>query len=115
VAGFGFIDAQYFRVLVEGGAVGMVCFLWLLWRLLGMGHDAWHRLRGTRFEALPLAFLAALAAMVTHAIGANTFIIVRIMEPFWFFAAIVTILPDIAARSLGTPKPAGAQTAGLTG
>ncbi|MBI4620325.1 MAG: hypothetical protein HY739_09220, partial [Desulfobacterales bacterium] len=33
------------------------------------------------------------AAMLTHAIGANTFIIVRIMEPFWFLAAIVIMLP----------------------
>jgi hypothetical protein len=31
--------------------------------------------------------------LVVHALGANTFIIVRIMEPFWFFVGIITVLP----------------------
>jgi hypothetical protein len=31
--------------------------------------------------------------LVVHALGANTFIIVRIMEPFWFFAGIIVVMP----------------------
>ena len=45
------------------------------------------------YKGLALGFLAGLVAMLTHAISANTFIIVRIMEPFWFLAAIVIMLP----------------------
>ncbi|MBI5233968.1 MAG: hypothetical protein HY880_06410, partial [Deltaproteobacteria bacterium] len=33
--------------------------------------------------------LAGLAALTAHALSANTFIIVRIMEPFWLGAALV--------------------------
>ena len=38
-----------------------------------------------------------------HAIGSNTFIIVRIMEPFWFFAGIVLMLPQLERTELGPP------------
>ena len=36
--------------------------------------------------------------MMTHSMGSNTFIIVRIMEPYWFFAAMVIILPTLEAE-----------------
>jgi hypothetical protein len=36
--------------------------------------------------------------MVTHGIGASTFIIVRIMEPFWFMTGIITLLPSLVER-----------------
>ena len=39
-------------------------------------------------------------------IGSNTFIIVRIMEPFWFFAGIVLMLPQLERDDLApTPPP----------
>jgi hypothetical protein len=36
-----------------------------------------------------------------HAIGANTFIIVRIMEPFWFVAAMVMMIPSLQKHGTG--------------
>jgi hypothetical protein len=36
-----------------------------------------------------------LVGLLVHGIGANTFIIVRIMEPFWFLAGIVIALSAI--------------------
>jgi len=33
--------------------------------------------------------------MFMHSLGANTFIIVRIMEPFWFLVGMVLILPRL--------------------
>ncbi|MBP2670484.1 MAG: conserved rane protein of unknown function [candidate division NC10 bacterium] len=93
VTGFAFMDAQYVRVLVEGGLLGLAAFLWLLWRILRTAWDTYRRTVGTRFEGLALGYIAGFAAMITHCIGANTFIIVRIMEPFWFLTGIVTILP----------------------
>jgi len=41
---------------------------------------------------------AGLTAIVTHSIGANTFIIVRIMEPFWFMTGIIATLPTLVAK-----------------
>ena len=58
---------------------------------------------------MALGFLAGTVGLLMHAIGSNTFIIVRIMEPFWFFAGIVVMLPllerDEAARR-AAPAPA---------
>ena len=93
VTGFAFMDAQFVRVLTEAGLVGLGAFLWLLWRILRTAWNTHQRTVGTRFEGLTLGYIAGLFAMVTHCVGANTFIIVRIMEPFWFLTGIVTILP----------------------
>jgi O-antigen ligase len=103
VTGFGFIDAQFMRVLVETGLVGLAAFLWLLWRVVGVARDVHRRVAGTRFEGLTLGYLAGLVAMITHGIGANTFIIVRIMEPFWFMTGIITLLPLLEGKN-GLPR-----------
>jgi hypothetical protein len=44
---------------------------------------------------MTVGFLAAAAGLLVHAIGANTFVIVRIMEPFWLFAGLVMVAPMI--------------------
>jgi len=41
--------------------------------------------------------------MLVHAIGSNTFIIVRIMEPFWLFAGLVVK----GHRMASPPTPEG--------
>jgi O-antigen ligase len=118
VTGFAFMDAQFIRVLVETGLVGLAAFLYLVWRLLRVAWDVHRQLAGSRFEGLSLGFLAGLAGIITHSLGANTFIIVRIMEPFWFFAGIVAMLPSLQAgnapaagserpAALGQPRPGG--------
>ncbi|HXZ44602.1 MAG TPA: O-antigen ligase family protein, partial [archaeon] len=65
VTGFGFIDAQFVRVLVESGLVGLATFLWLLWRIFQIGTDVHRRVVGTRFEGLSLGYLAGLVALIT--------------------------------------------------
>jgi O-antigen ligase len=99
VTGFAFMDAQFVRVLVETGLVGLAAFLWLLWRVGGVAWDIHRRAAGTRFEGLTLGYLAGLVALITHGIGANTFVIVRIMEPFWFVTSVIVVLPGFMAES----------------
>jgi hypothetical protein len=98
VTGFAFMDAQFVRVLVETGLVGLAAFLWLLWRTLRVARDVRRRVAGSRFEGLTLGYLAGVVAMIAHGIGANTFIIVRIMEPFWFMTGIITLLPSLVGK-----------------
>lgn len=102
VTGFTFIDAQYVRVLVEAGLIGFCAFLWLLWSILRTARDTYKRVFGTWYEGLALGYLAGCVALLVHAVGANTFIIVRIMEPFWFMTAIIAILPNIIATGAPT-------------
>ena len=105
VTGYGFLDAQYPRVLAETGLLGFAAFIWLIYSLFTRAREAYRRARDPLFRGLALGFLAGLMAMLGHSVGANTFIIVRIMEPFWFLAAIVVMLPVIqeseAAKALG--------------
>jgi O-antigen ligase len=102
VTGFAFMDAQYVRVLVEAGLIGLAAFLWLLWRILRTAWSTHQRTVGTRFEGLALGYIAGFMALITHCVGANTFIIVRIMEPFWFLTAIVTVLPLLDRLETGS-------------
>jgi O-antigen ligase len=108
VAGFGFIDAQYIRVLVEGGLFAIASFLWLLWRILRLGWNAHRLCFNTKYGGLATGYLAGAIAMMVHSIGANTFIIVRIMEPFWFLTGIITLLPALV---VGKPVPQSAPLA----
>jgi hypothetical protein len=47
------------------------------------------------FKALYLGMLGALAGLIGHSISASSFIIVRIMEPFWFLMGLATTYPLI--------------------
>lgn len=92
--GFTFMDAQYPRILVESGAIGFCAFLWLIYSLFKFGISIRINHPDPFTRALAIGFLAGLSGLVVHAIGANTFIIVRIMEPFWGLTAILFILSE---------------------
>ena len=109
VTGFAFMDAQFVRVLAETGLVGLAAFLWLLWRTWHVVWDTHKRAAGTWYEGVTLGYLAGLVAMVIHSIGANTFIIVRIMEPFWFMTGIITLLPQLERKEAPLRAEAGSK------
>ena len=105
VTGFRFMDAQYARTLVETGVVGMAAFVWLMWSVIRSARAAFKRLDDPEERGLVLGFMAGTVGLLVHAIGSNTFIIVRIMEPFWFFAGIVVMLPVVADRGARREPP----------
>jgi len=108
VTGGFFLDAQYPRTLMETGILGLGSLFWLIWTLLRTGHSAFQSLTRPEDRGLALGFLAGTAALLGHAVGSNTFIIIRVMEPFWFFAALVIML--LRLQETGTSPTAGAPT-----
>ena len=46
-------------------------------------------------KGITLGFLAGFIGLLVHALAANTFIIVRIMEPFWFLTAMIVMIPEL--------------------
>ena len=93
VTGFRFMDAQYPRMLVETGIIGVLTFAWLIYALFGVGLRTWRESQeDDLLRGLSVGLIAGLVGLLVHAIGANTFIIVRIMEPFWFLTGIVLAL-----------------------
>ncbi len=100
ITGYFFIDAQYPRVLAETGLTGLLLFAALLIAIYRNAVQTRLRYEGDPFYlGVSTGFLGGFFAMLTHAIGANTFIIVRIMEPFWFLTAIVIMIPQIETLS----------------
>lgn len=95
VTGFRFMDAQFPRVLVETGLLGLGTFLLLLGVIGREAYRIYRSIPEGLHKGLVLGYLAGFAALIGHAIGANTFIIVRIMEPFWLFTAMVLMLPTV--------------------
>jgi len=103
ITGYRFLDAQYPRVLTETGLLGFITFFILLFSIY---MNALHTYRGTAdplFSGLSLGYLAGFMAMVIHGIGTNTFIIVRIMEPFWFLTAMIIMIPEIEKAASSEP------------
>ena len=99
VTGHHFMDAQYPRILVETGIVGMLAFAWLIYTLLHVGLSTWRHAQDDLLRGLSSGLIAGLVGLLVHAIGANTFIIVRIMEPFWFVTGIVIALSAMDEES----------------
>ncbi len=92
VASTWWADVMYMKVLAETGLIGLTAFLFLMVRL-------WQTTKATFLSAttpwekgLTFGFLMSIVPLLVHALGANTFTIVRIMEPFWFLAALVVLL-----------------------
>jgi len=98
VTGYGFLDAQYFRILVELGAFGALSFGALLYGCARLFLEVRRNAPDPLHRALGLGLAAGFAALLVHAIGTNTFLLIRIMEPFWMLCAL-------AAASRGMPAP----------
>jgi O-antigen ligase len=104
VTGYEFLDSQYPRVLIETGILGLITFLYLLYSIFKLTIDHMKKIKTPYFKGLTLGFLAGFVGLIFHAIGANTFIIVRIMEPFWFFAGIIAVLPELESKRQEQPQ-----------
>ena len=95
VTGYVFIDAQYPKVLNETGMLGLIAFAYLLFSIFKLAANTLRNAKNDHFKGLCIGFLAGYFGLLVHALAANTFIIVRIMEPFWFFVGIVAVLPSL--------------------
>jgi O-antigen ligase len=105
VTGYRFVDAQYPRTLAEMGLVGLLALLWLQGSLFREARRVLERARDPLFRGVALGFLGGFVALLAHSIGANTFIIVRTMEPFWFLAGMVMMIPQLEAAGAPTTVP----------
>ena len=107
VTGYQFVDAQFPRVLVETGIIGMAAFIYLLYAIFKLILSNLKLVRSRYARGIVIGFLAGYIGLLFHAIGANTFIIVRIMEPFWFFVGIVAMLPALEKMEPATEHSTG--------
>jgi len=98
VTGWRFLDAQFIRTLIETGFLGLLAFFYLLYTILTKSREIYRGAKIPFFKALGRGFFVATIGMMTHGIGANTFIIIRIMEPYWLICGLVMSIPEIEKR-----------------
>ena len=106
VTGYKFVDAQYVRVAAEIGLVGLMVFLFLMATIFRESLRVQREAKDPFNRGLAIGFVAGFIGLLFHAIGANTFIIVRIMEPFWFVAAMVMAIPSLESVREEAEAPA---------
>ncbi len=93
------VDNQYTRVLIEAGLLGFAVFVWVLATIYRIALFVSSELRDDPFiMALSIGFTAGFIGLIIHSFTAATFIIIRIMEPFWFLAALVAIVPQLRQK-----------------
>ena len=92
VTAVGLCDTQYALVLGETGLLGFLLFGWMLYRLFYTARIVFHVYKDSAIRALALGFMVSLLALLVQCVGVNSFVIVRIMEPFWFIAACLSVL-----------------------
>ncbi|MGB2961412.1 MAG: hypothetical protein WBC16_06695 [Candidatus Omnitrophota bacterium] len=95
MTGGAFLDSQYVLALQETGIIGLAIFLWLILRIWKSALNVYNTVETPLFKGLALGYLAGFVGLLFQAIGTNTFIIIRIAEPFWFFTAIIMKMKDI--------------------
>lgn len=104
VTGVGIVDSQYPLVLGETGIIGLLIFLGLLRKIYKLAKNSFKNLTDDWAKALSLGFLGGYVGLLIHGFAANTFIIVRIMEPFWFLTAIIVMLPQLYRNPDNKPE-----------
>ncbi len=85
------LDSQYARVAIETGLIGLAAFLFLQWRVLRTTSQAHRWSKDWVGRALGLAGYVGTIALIVHSLGTISFLIVRIMEPYWFLIALAVV------------------------
>jgi cell division protein FtsW (lipid II flippase) len=92
------IDNQYVRVLIETGFIGFAAFMWMISMLFRMAVRVFKEAEDNFSKSLSIGFICGFIALLTQSLGGAVFILIRIMEPFWFIAAMVLVLPEVIAE-----------------
>lgn len=103
-----FMDAMIPRIITETGLVGMATFLLLMWAIFRTGWHCYRDAKDPYQQGLALGFLLGFLALLVHSVGSNTFIIVRIMEPFWLYAALIVKMQQLAEAGETEPEETAA-------
>jgi hypothetical protein len=90
------LDSQYARVLIETGIVGFVAFVFLQMRLLKTSREGFRWSGDWVARGVSLGAFVTTIALIVHSLGTISFLIVRIMEPYWFLVALATVSRTIA-------------------
>ena len=90
------LDSQYARVIIETGIFGILAFAFMLYRIVRTSREAYRWSHDWVCKGLALGVTATAIGLIVHGLGTISFLIVRIMEPFWFLLALTIVAREIA-------------------
>jgi len=114
--GYGRSTDNFFLTLVlEMGWAGLLTFLWILYKIYRLGWEQWKGLKSRRYRELSIALLAALLALDFCRNGGPAGYYPPEGWHYWFFVALLVLLPrfdgEVAAEEAAAGVPAAGSTA----
>ncbi|MFC1454343.1 O-antigen ligase family protein [Verrucomicrobiota bacterium] len=107
VTGSHFIDSQYFRLLAQTGLIGLSAFLFMILMLMKEIWKVHGQCKDDLLKGAALGFFCGIIAVLVHAVSANSFIIIRIAEPFWLLAGLILLIPKLSDEGPGFAVASG--------
>ena len=98
VTGTGLVDAQIPLIIGETGVIGIILWLWMIVVCFKTAMRLYRTSQDSFTRALALGYVIGLVGLMAQSVGVNTFIIVRIMEPFWLLTAIIMKLSQLEGQ-----------------
>lgn len=87
------LDNVYMQIALDSGLVGLFSFLWLMYRIAMMGVETLDTIQSDNLlSGVTLGYLAGFAGLMTHGLGATTFLTIRTMEPFMIATGILAAI-----------------------
>jgi hypothetical protein len=83
--------SQYMRNFIETGVVGSIAFLFLIFFIIKKSAGYFLRGKDPLLVGLSAGLLTSTVAMLIIAIPAEAFIVIKIAEVYWFFAALALV------------------------
>ncbi len=100
VTGVGLVDTQIPLIIGELGLLGLVIFLWMIGSVFNTAYVSFKTVEDPLLKSISLCIISVLIGLIFHSVAANTFIIIRIMEPFWFLCGIAAVSKEIYERKV---------------
>ncbi|GMV99306.1 MAG: hypothetical protein AMXMBFR84_04450 [Candidatus Hydrogenedentota bacterium] len=85
------MDSQYARVFIETGIVGFIAFLFLQLKLFQTARESYLWTSDWLYKGLGVGVFVITAALIVQSLGTISFLIIRIMEPYWFLFALACV------------------------
>jgi hypothetical protein len=98
------LDSHYARVIIETGLLGLATFLLMQLNILKVTNQAFKWSGDWFSRGVALGTFSGAIAMIVHSAGTITFLIVRIMSPFWFLVALSVVIRQIAIEEYQAQK-----------
>lgn len=97
--GIGESHNQYIRNFVETGIIGLIVFLFLLYSIIKASLQVFFKSKDPLLMGVGAGLFCSTVVMMVIALFAESFIVVKINEPYWFLAALTFASLQAAKKS----------------